>query len=76
MQSYCLHLLNRDGSTDRYDLGAFADETQAARQAKAALHVSLCAIAGELWRTGERVSRIPRDCRPARAATAPHRLAG
>ena len=75
MQSYCLHLLNRDGSTDCFDLGAFDDESQAASHAKAALHVSLCAVAGELWRLGERVGRIQRDSSRPRPSSQPYRIA-
>ena len=76
MQPYSLHLVNRDGSTDRFDLGAFADDAQAGLQAKAALYVSMCAIAGELWRVGERVGRIQRDTGRTKASAQPRRLAG
>ena len=76
MQPYSLHLVNRDGSTDRFDLGAFADDAQAALQAKAALYVSMCAIAGELWRVGERIGRIQRNTGRTKASAPPRRLAG
>lgn len=76
MQPYQLRLLNRDGSTDCFDLGAFADDTQAAAHAKAALHVSLCAVSGELWRGELRLARILRDCGRTKPTEQPRRMAG
>jgi hypothetical protein len=76
MQPYHLRLLNRDGSTDAFELGAFADDSQAAVHAKAALHVSLCAVAGELWRMDARVARILRDCGRTAPSAQPRRMVG
>jgi hypothetical protein len=74
--NYRLQLLNRDGSSDSFALGDFSDDGQALRDAKAALHVSLSAVSGELWRGDQSVGRILRDSGRTRTASEMRRLAG
>jgi hypothetical protein len=76
MRSYRLQLLNRDGSIDSFELGDFTDDMRALRDAKAALHVSLSAVSGEVWRGDQSVGRILRDSGRAKASTGMRKLAG
>lgn len=61
MEVFTAHFSNRDGSTDTWELGSFPSEEDALREARAALYVSLSAVAVEVYRGEARVSRVGRQ---------------
>jgi hypothetical protein len=61
MSSYAFDLMNRDGSIESFDLGAFDTDIEALRHARSALLASLTAFAVEVWSDGVRIGRIRRD---------------
>lgn len=64
MRAYTFDFLNRDGSIDTFDIGAFADDSEARLRARAALLSSLTAVAVEVWCDGEAVAIIRREGPP------------
>jgi hypothetical protein len=75
-EGYRFDFLNRDGSVDTFELGQPGDDGDAALRARAAMLVSLTAVAVEVWKDGEKLCRVRRDSNlapPARQALAsPH----
>lgn len=68
MLAYTFDFLNRDGSIDTFDIGAFDSDAEALVQARAALLSSLTAVAVEVWREGEAVAIVRRPGSPPSAA--------
>ncbi len=61
---YRFDFVNRDGSVDTFEIGQSRDDGDAALRARAAMLVSLTAVAVEVWKGGERLCRIRRDSGP------------
>lgn len=61
LEVFTARFSNRDGSTDTWELGAFPCEEAALQEARAALYVSLSAVAVDLYRGEAQVSRVGRD---------------
>ena len=61
---YRFDFVNRDGSVDTFEIGQARDDGDAALRARSAMLVSLTAVAVEVWKGGERLSRIRRDSGP------------
>jgi len=61
--AYAFDFINPDGSVDHFDLGFFADDTDAMRQARAALSSSMTAVSIEVWREGSKVGCIQNPAR-------------
>jgi hypothetical protein len=76
-EGYRFDFVNRDGSVDTFELGQPACDGDAALRARAAMLVSLTAVAVEVWKDGERLCRVRRDGDlgpPARQALASTRV--
>jgi len=61
MISYAFDLMNRDGSIDSFEVGAFDSDIEALQHAGAALIASATAFAVNIWCDGVRVGRVRRD---------------
>ncbi len=64
--AYTFDFIGNDGSIDHFQLGLFADDLEALKQAQAALLASSTAIAVDVWRGDDRVGWL--DRRAARRA--------
>ena len=64
MRAYSFDFLNRDGSIDTFDIGAFDNDAEAIVRARAALLSSLTAVAVEVWCDGEAIAIVRRDGPP------------
>lgn len=73
---YSCQLENRDGSSDRFELGDFEDQDAAVNAARTALLVSLSGRSVELFRERDLVGRFGRDVAQFRDRKPPLRMAG
>jgi hypothetical protein len=73
MGSYAVRLYNADGSSDRFELGAFAEDAAATHAARSALLVSLTGRRAELWRGDLLVACFDRDVAQFRRREEPPR---
>jgi hypothetical protein len=63
VRAYCFDFVNHDGSIDSYDIGVFASDAEAERQAREAMLASTTAVSVDVWSEGDQVARIWRDLR-------------
>lgn len=76
MPAYTFDFLNRDGSIEAFDIGAFANDVEASDRARAALLVDLTAVAVEVWSEGGAVTAIRREGLPPMIAPIGRRRRG